>query len=68
MTGNPLHAGSRRPAADVVAALRQAIAAHQAGNFARAESLYSFVLSKDEKQFDALHMLGVLAGQLGDFP
>ncbi len=68
MTGNPLHADSRRPAADVVAALRQAIAAHQTGNFARAESLYSFVLSKDEKQFDALHMLGVLAGQLGDFP
>ncbi len=67
MTINPLHGGSRRPTADVLAALRQAIAAHQAGNFAHAESLYSFVLSKDEKQFDALHMLGVLAGQLRDY-
>src|SRR5260370_8194346 len=61
------HGGSRRHTADVLAAWRQAIAAHQAGNFARAESLYSFILSKDEKQFDALHMLGVLAGQLRDY-
>lgn len=67
MTIDPPYGGSRRPTPDVVAALRQAIAAHQAGNFARAESLYSFVLSKDEKQFDALHMLGVLAGQLRDY-
>jgi len=68
MTGNQLHGVSSRPRADVTAVLGQAVAAHQAGNLARAESLYQLVLSKDEKQFDALHMLGVLAGQSGDLP
>jgi len=67
MTGNQLHGVSSRPRADVTAVLGQAVAAHQAGNLARPESLYQLVLSKDEKQFDALHMLGVLAGQSGDF-
>src|SRR5438034_6606557 len=67
MTRNQLHGVSSRPRAEVTAVLGQAIAAHQAGNLARAESLYQLVLSKDEKQFDALHMLGVLAGQSGDF-
>jgi protein O-GlcNAc transferase len=47
--------------------LARAFAAHQAGNLAAAESLYRQVLQADKKQFDALHMLGVLKGQRGNF-
>jgi protein O-GlcNAc transferase len=68
MARNQLYSGARRPAADFLATLGQAITAHQAGNLAQAEALYNVVLSKDDRHFDALHMLGVLAGQRGDFP
>src|SRR6266852_4086294 len=68
MTRNQLYSGSRRPATDVLATLGQAITAHQAGKLAQAEALYNVVLSKDDRHFDALHMLGVLEGQRGDFP
>ena len=47
--------------------LARAIAAHQAGNIAQAEFFYKQVLQVDEKQFDALHMLGVVEGQRGNF-
>ncbi len=51
----------------VVATFNQALAAHRAGDLARAESLYRLVLAGDAKQFDAMHMLGVVAGQRGDY-
>jgi predicted O-linked N-acetylglucosamine transferase (SPINDLY family) len=43
--------------------LDQAIAAHQKGNIAEAESLYRRILADDSRDFDALHMLGVLCAQ-----
>ena len=50
-----------------MAALNRAISAHQAGNLSEAQALYKAVLAHDKHQFDALHMLGVLEGQLGNF-
>jgi len=47
------------------AALAQALAAHQAGQYARAESLYRQILAIDPAHADALHLLGVLAHQTG---
>jgi Tfp pilus assembly protein PilF len=67
MSSNQIPGTSRPHRADTMAILGQAIAAHQAGNLAQAKSLYHLVLSKDQRQFDALHMLGVLAGQSGEF-
>jgi protein O-GlcNAc transferase len=59
----------QRPAADgfIIATLNQAVAAHRAGDLSRAESLYKLVLASDPKQFDAMHMLGIVAGQRGDY-
>ena len=51
----------------VVATFNQAMTAHRAGDLVRAEQLYRLVLSNDPRQFDAMHMLGVVAGQRGDF-
>jgi protein O-GlcNAc transferase len=47
--------------------LARAVAAHQAGNIAQAEFLYKMVLQADKKQFDALHMLGLIEAQRGNF-
>jgi predicted O-linked N-acetylglucosamine transferase (SPINDLY family) len=47
--------------------LVRAVAAHQAGNVAQAEFLYKMVLQADKKQFDALHMLGLIEAQRGNF-
>jgi predicted O-linked N-acetylglucosamine transferase (SPINDLY family) len=47
--------------------LARAFAAHQAGNLGQAELLYKLVLASDKKQFDALHMLGIIEGQRGNF-
>ncbi|HUC52119.1 MAG TPA: tetratricopeptide repeat protein [Xanthobacteraceae bacterium] len=47
--------------------LARAFAAHQAGNVAQAEFLYKMVLQADRKQFDALHMLGLIEAQRGNF-
>ena len=47
--------------------LRHAIAAHQAGKFVEAESLYRRVLEVDAKQFPVLVMFGVLQGQVGKY-
>src|SRR5262249_54299013 len=66
MTNHQSDAGPR-PAAELPAILSHAIAAHQGGDLGRAESLYHVVLRRDARQFDALHMLGVLAGQRRDF-
>ncbi|MFZ0693018.1 MAG: tetratricopeptide repeat protein [Alphaproteobacteria bacterium] len=43
--------------------LTEAFAAHQAGDFVKAELLYRQILALDPKHFDALHMLGVLKQQ-----
>lgn len=43
-----------------------AVEAHQAGQLARAAQLYQQVLASDERNADALHLLGVLRHQQGD--
>jgi tetratricopeptide (TPR) repeat protein len=48
-------------------ALERAIAAHAAGDLAQAEAQYRAVLAADEKQFDALHLLGVVCAQCARF-
>jgi protein O-GlcNAc transferase len=45
----------------------QAIAAHRSGNLAEAEALYRRVLAADDRDFDALHMLGIVCAQRGQF-
>jgi protein O-GlcNAc transferase len=57
----------RSPDGFIIATFNQAMAAHRAGDLSRAETLYKMVLARDRKQFDAMHMLGVVAGQRGDF-
>ena len=47
-------------------ALQTAMAQHQAGNLASAESLYKQVLQTTPNQPDALHLLGLIAKQKGD--
>ena len=42
-------------------ALRQAIAAHRAGHLDDAERIYRRILAAAPGQFDALHLLGVVA-------
>jgi tetratricopeptide (TPR) repeat protein len=46
-------------------ALYRGLAAHQAGQLAEAVRLYEAVLSAAPAQFDALHLLGVVAAQQG---
>lgn len=53
--------------ANLQAQLQQALAAHQQGNLAAAESTYRKILGKAPKHFDALHLLGVLHAQQGQF-
>src|SRR4051794_7323993 len=38
---------------------------HQSGRFAEAKEMYMQVLSQEPENFDALHLLGVLAHQVG---
>ena len=42
-------------------------ARHQAGDFAPASDIYRQVLTLDPRNFDALHLLGLIAWQAGDF-
>jgi predicted TPR repeat methyltransferase len=48
--------------------LQQAVALHQQGLLEPAQALYRQVLELDPVQFDALHLLGVIARQQGDGP
>lgn len=48
------------------ALLRQALQAHQQGRLDTADELYRQVLAIHPRQFDALHLLGVIARQRGD--
>ena len=45
--------------------LTQAVQHHRAGNLAEAERLYHQILAVDPQNFNALHLLGVLAYQTG---
>jgi predicted O-linked N-acetylglucosamine transferase (SPINDLY family) len=45
--------------------LDSAMAHHRAGRLVEAEKIYRDVLAQDSNQPDAMHMLGVLAGQAG---
>ncbi|KQQ47206.1 hypothetical protein ASF61_00690 [Duganella sp. Leaf126] len=46
--------------------LRQAVQLQQQGQLPPAQALYRQVLALDPRQFDALHLLGVIARQQGD--
>jgi tetratricopeptide (TPR) repeat protein len=47
--------------------IEQAIAAHQAGRLGEAETLYRQVLARNPRDFDALHMLGIIHAQRDDY-
>jgi len=53
--------------ADVASVLGQAIAFHRAGLLAEAEQLYRRILGVERRNFDCLHLLGVLHFQRGEF-
>lgn len=46
--------------------LQQALSHHQSGRLEQAEVLYQQILATDSRHVDALHLLGVLAHQVGD--
>ncbi len=48
--------------------LRAAIALHQAGHLGQAAEVYQQVLAQDASDADALHLLGVLHHQQGNYP
>jgi protein O-GlcNAc transferase len=47
--------------------LQQALLSHQNRRLAEAELLYRKVLSSDPRNFDALHLLGILCAELGKY-
>jgi predicted TPR repeat methyltransferase len=47
--------------------LQKALELHQSGDFAAAESLYLQLLSENPKNDDALHLLSIMHGQLGNY-
>jgi predicted TPR repeat methyltransferase len=51
---------------DVGALLRHAVSLHQQGRLEQAQDLYRQVLERDPRQFDALHLSGVIERQRGD--
>src|SRR5262245_25597659 len=51
--------------ATITETLETALRHHQGGDLARAEVLYRQVLQTEPRQVDALHLLGVLAHQVG---
>jgi tetratricopeptide (TPR) repeat protein len=53
--------------AEIIGALQRAVQAHNKGNLDEAEGLYRLVLKKDESNFPALNMLGILQGQRRNF-
>ena len=50
---------------DIEKRLNQAVALHQAGKLPKAEQLYQQVLADNPRNSDALHLLGVIAYQVG---
>ena len=65
MEGSPFKSKQAR-LADAANLLARAVALHQRGATAEAEPLYRQVLAADRKNFDALHLLGVIAAQRGN--
>lgn len=53
---------------DVAAKLARAVALHQQGELSAAAVLYMQIVRADPAHFDALHLLGVYALQVGDLP
>jgi tetratricopeptide (TPR) repeat protein len=53
--------------ADVASVLGQAMAFHRAGLLAEAEQLYRKILQVERRNFDCLHLLGVICYQRGEF-
>src|ERR1700722_13418068 len=49
----------------VAQAIETAVQHHQAGNLPQAEQLYRQILQADPQNADALHLLGVIACQVG---
>jgi predicted O-linked N-acetylglucosamine transferase (SPINDLY family) len=52
---------------DLRAVFEQGVAAHRAGKLAQAENLYRQILRSDAGSFPALHMLGFLKAQQGQY-
>src|SRR5271156_5725365 len=57
------HAAARRP--HPAYSVQQALTFHQQGRLAEAERIYASVLAADPRNFDALHLSGVLRHQQG---
>src|SRR6266853_1166255 len=53
------------PSIRITEALRQAIAAHRSGRLEHADRQYTAVLTLDRRNFDALHLLGLVRWQQG---
>src|SRR5690348_14616691 len=53
------------PTPATVRAMRDAVTHHQAGRLAQAEQIYRQVLTQDPNDADALHLLGLIAHQVG---
>jgi hypothetical protein len=49
----------------MTAIFNQAVQAHQSGKLSEAESLYRQIIAQDPKNFDALHMLGIVCSSTG---
>jgi predicted O-linked N-acetylglucosamine transferase (SPINDLY family) len=69
MTGSmrDIRVSSTSPNAVLARMVDEAIQRHQAGQLAEAEQLYRRVLAADPKNFDALHLLGVIAYSMRQF-
>jgi predicted TPR repeat methyltransferase len=46
---------------------QQALALHQAGQFAKAEAGYKTILQQEPSRAEVMHLLGILRGQQGDY-
>src|SRR5271165_592456 len=53
--------------AQLSARLNAAIGFHQRGQLAQAQAIYEEILREQPRHFDALHLLGMIAGQAGNF-
>jgi predicted TPR repeat methyltransferase len=51
---------------DTAALLQQAVSLHQQGRLEQAHALYAQVLAREPRQFDALHLSGVIERQRGN--
>src|SRR5580704_7129303 len=52
--------------APLAAKLNHAVALHQQGQLARAKEIYEEILNAQPRNFDALHLLGVIAAVTGN--